>query len=59
MKWILVHIMLTSHGHPLVEELGRFDSMNECFVVREAFVEQQGDPVGYQAICIPYQPLDK
>lgn len=59
MKWILVYIALSYHGHPIATEEGRFDTMNECFAVREQLVEQLGDPVNYQAICIPHDPLDK
>ena len=31
MKWVLVFISLTHHGHPIVEEIGRYDSMKDCF----------------------------
>lgn len=58
--WVLVLITLTFHGHPIVEEVGRYESMTDCFDVREQLVlDVGGDPAtghfpkGMQAVCIP------
>ena len=57
MKWILVYVALTYHGHPIVEEIGRYDSMAECFDAREKLVDKVGKPiVNYQTICIQHKP---
>jgi hypothetical protein len=60
-EWVLVLIVLTFHGHPEVEEVGRYDSMIECFQVREKLaLDVGGDPAtghfpkGMQAVCIPH-----
>jgi hypothetical protein len=57
MEWVLVYITLTFHGHPIVEELGRYDSMVECFKAREYKSLELGSeagyfPVGSQAVCV-------
>jgi hypothetical protein len=60
-EWVLVLITLTFHGHPEVQEVGRYDSMTECFMVREQLaLDVGGDPAtghfpkGMQAVCIPH-----
>jgi len=60
-EWVLVLITLTFHGHPEVQEVGRYDDMIECFFVREKLaIDVGGDPQtghfpeGMQAVCIPY-----
>jgi len=64
-EWVLVLIVLTFHGHPEVEEVGRYDSMIECFMVREKLaLDLGGDPAtgyfpkGMQAVCIPHESLN-
>jgi hypothetical protein len=61
-EWVLVFIALTFHGHPEVQEVGRYDSMTECFMVREKLaLDVGGDPAtghfpkGMQAVCIPHE----
>ena len=61
MEWVLVLITLTFHGHPEVQEVGRYSSMIECFQVREKLaLDVGGDPAtghfpeGMQAVCIPH-----
>lgn len=61
MTWVLVFITLTFHSQPEVQEVGRYDSMIECFMVREQLaLDVGGDPAtghfpnGTQAVCIPY-----
>ena len=57
MNWVLVLVALTFHGHPQVQEIGRYDSMVECFDAREKLVDKVGKPiVNYQAICIQHIP---
>ena len=58
--WVLVLITLTFHGHPEVQEVGRYNSMTECFMVREKLVLDASSgpstgrfPKGMQAVCIP------
>ena len=62
MEWVLVLITLTFHGHPEVQEVGRYASMTECFMVREELaLDVGGDPAtghfpkGMQAVCIPHE----
>ena len=62
MTWVLVLITLTFHGHPEVQEVGRYNSMTECFMVREKLVIDVGGdpatghfPTGMQAVCIPHE----
>ena len=61
MEWVLVLITLTFHGHPEVQEVGRYASMTECFMVREELALDLGSdpatghfPEGMQAVCIPH-----
>jgi hypothetical protein len=59
MKWILVYITLSFHGHPIATEEGRFNSMTDCFFARESLAESVGGvdghfPKGQQAVCIPH-----
>ena len=61
-EWVLVFIALTFHGHPEVQEVGRYASMTECFMVREELaLDVGGDPAtghfpkGMQAVCIPHE----
>jgi len=61
MKWILVYVALTYHGHPVVEEIGRYDSMTDCFFAREELALKLGGvdgkfPVNTQALCIQHKP---
>ena len=65
-EWVLVFIALTFHGHPEVQEVGRYASMTECFMVREELaLDVGGDPgtghfpKGMQAVCIPHDNADK
>ena len=65
MKWILVYISLSYHGHPIATEEGRYTSMTECFYAREELaVKVGGDPAtghfpnGQQAVCVPYDYFD-
>lgn len=60
MKWVLVYIALTYHGHPEAIEIGRYDDMFECFYAREDLLVKlesyDGNfPVNTQAICIPHK----
>jgi len=60
MKWVLVFISLTHHGHPIVEEIGRYDSMKDCFFAREDLALKLGRydgyfPVNTQAVCIKHE----
>lgn len=64
MKWVLVYIALTHHGHPIVEEKGRFEQMTDCFLAREALAEEMGGSNGYfldgeQAVCVSHKVADK
>jgi len=60
MKWVLVLVALSHHGHPIATEEGRYETMAECFEAREKLVEQEGKPiVDYQAVCISYKIVDK
>ena len=57
MEWVLVYISLTFHGHPIAEEIGRYDSMVECFHAREQLAQDVGGsngyfPTGEQAVCV-------
>jgi len=57
MQWILVYVSLTFHGHPIAQELGRYDSMANCFVERELALVDMGSEDGYplegtQLVCI-------
>jgi hypothetical protein len=57
MQWILVYVSLTFHGHPIAQELGRYDSMANCFVERELALVSMGSENGYplegtQLVCL-------
>ena len=57
MQWILVYVSLTFHGHPMAEELGRYDSMTDCFANRQEQLYRLGSttgfpPAGTQLVCI-------
>jgi len=61
MTWVLVLITLTIQGYPEVSEVGRYETMIECFVIREQLaLDLGGDlatghfPQGMQAVCIPH-----
>jgi hypothetical protein len=55
MKWVLVWIALNHHPLHTVSEQGRYDTMRECFDVREQIVDSVGKPiVNYQVVCVPY-----
>lgn len=61
MKWVLVYIALSYHGHPIAEEIGRYDLMEECFLEREELAVELGGtnghfPVNTQALCIRHKP---
>lgn len=60
-EWVLVLITLTFHGHPIAEEIGRYDDMIECFWHREELALELGRidghfPVNTQAVCIQHNP---
>lgn len=57
MEWVLVYISLTFHGHPIAKEIGRYDSMIDCFYAREQLAQDVGGSNGYfpngeQAVCV-------
>jgi hypothetical protein len=55
MKWVLIWIALSNHPMHTYSEMGRYDSMNECFLEREQIVERVGKPiVNYQLVCVAY-----
>lgn len=59
--WILVYIVLTHHGHPISEEMGRYESMRDCFFARENLAIDLGSQSGYfpvntQAVCVRHNP---
>lgn len=55
MKWILIWISLNNHSLHTSTEMGRFNSMVECFDAREQLVQKVGKPIiNYQAICVAY-----
>ena len=63
MKWILVYITI-AYGEPMaVNAMGPryyFDTIHDCFWMREAIAEKVGGQDGYyppgkQAICIKYE----
>jgi hypothetical protein len=65
MKWILVYISLSYHGHPIATEEGRYETMTDCFLAREELaIKVGGDPAtghfptGQQAVCVPYDYFD-
>lgn len=63
-QWILIYIALTYHGHPIVEVVGSYDKMIQCFDAREKLSIKLGSDNGYypvntQAICIQHVPENK
>jgi len=64
MKWILVYISLSYHGHPIATEEGRYETMADCFLAREELAIEVGGsrtgyfPNGQQAVCVPYDYFD-
>ncbi|MEK9806201.1 MAG: hypothetical protein VW551_07905 [Euryarchaeota archaeon] len=61
MKWVLVFVALSHHGHPIATEEGRYETMEKCFDAREKLVLEQGKPVAneYQAVCVSHKIVDK
>jgi hypothetical protein len=56
MAWVLVFISIIS-GKAYSEIVGTYDSMYECFEVREYWAKQMGGfdgkyPLGKQGICV-------
>lgn len=55
MKWILIWIALNPHPFHTTVELGRYETMRECFDAREKTVNRVGKPIiNYQVICVAY-----
>ena len=58
MKWVLIYIVING---PMtdVQRVGAFDSMTECFHIREdikaSVTKQELFPPGHQAVCIRAQ----
>lgn len=53
--WILVVLMLTVDGL-YTEQVGVYQTIDECFDMRELVVEELGRPiVNYQAVCVQYK----
>lgn len=57
MEWVLVFVNVIALT-PQSAWYGTFDDMNECFLERETIMEQIGDPIGYNMICIPRSVKD-
>ena len=56
MFWTLVFIMIVN-GEPEVQNIGTYQSMNDCFHEREKLASKLDGmnghfPVNYQAVCI-------
>lgn len=63
MKWILVHMVITTNMALDASIEGVFNSMEDCFWARERLAVEEGGRNGYflpgqQAICIKHGQLD-
>lgn len=58
MKWVLVLIVLQGVD-PVVEQGGVYDSIMECFNVREHFMEKNKGVQPAQAVCIRTADIDQ
>ena len=66
MKWILVHIILSTGSDPIVIQsynAGVFDDMNDCFWARDFTADEQGGedgffPINQQAVCVSYENIE-